>query len=63
MKTHQGYTTKKGTGGKCSDCGDWIEVGDEAVIMAPAQIDEDGSARATALTIHGVVHKHCFEAL
>ena len=63
MQTHQGYTTREGTGAKCSKCSDWIEPGEEAVFMEPAEINERGQAVGKETAIHGVIHLDCFKEL
>lgn len=62
METHQGYEGGS-DGAKCSDCGEWIEPGEEAVLLLPAEVDEDGHVETNAMAMHGVLHKSCFEDL
>lgn len=61
MKTHQAYATKNGES-KCSHCGEWIENGDDAVLMQPAESGDRG-VETKALAIHGVLCMNCYKDL
>lgn len=62
MKPHQGYVGGD-TGAICSECGDLVEPGSQAVLMEPVNINERGSAHVTAKVHHGLLCEPCYEEL
>jgi hypothetical protein len=61
MRTHNGYTTKGGKS-QCSKCDEWIENGDEAVLMLPSEVGDRG-VETNAKAIHGVLCMTCYKEI
>lgn len=61
MDRHNGYSTKDGEA-QCTKCGDWVEQGDDAVLLDPCVVTGNGTEMRPTV-IHGILCMGCFDSL